>query len=278
MRPERYSYSYNSGAGGGRSLRARAAIGVLVLVALVLLLMARSGNPRLVAMRADLGDFLSPVMETVTIPVRGFRNLIANKKALFNAFEENKQLQDENEKLRQWQSVAQALKAENEALRKLAGYAPVTEVEYVTAQVIAQSPDAYTGTLMINAGSAQGLKSLQPVVDSYGLVGRVVEAGNRTARVLLLSDSSSRVPVVTVNSRARAILAGTGDELLRMTFIVGDEKQIALGESVMTTAEGGLIPESVIIGTVFRRDANGVLVKPVRPLARSEYVRVMVSK
>ncbi len=278
MRPERYSYSYNSGAGGGRSLRARAAIGVLVLVALVLLLMARSGNPRLVAMRADLGDFLSPVMETVTIPVRGFRNLIANKKALFNAFEENKQLLEENEKLRQWQSVAQALKAENEALRKLAGYAPVTEVEYVTAQVIAQSPDAYTGTLMINAGSAQGLKSLQPVVDSYGLVGRVVEAGDRTARVLLLSDSSSRVPVVTVNSRARAILAGTGDELLRMTFIVGDEKQIALGESVMTTAEGGLIPESVIIGTVFRRDANGVLVKPVRPLARSEYVRVMVSK
>jgi rod shape-determining protein MreC len=251
---------------------------MLVLVALALLLMARSGNPRLIAMRADLGDFLSPAMETATIPVRGFRNLIANKKALFAAFEENKQLQLENEKLRQWQSVAQALKAENEALRKLAGYAPVTEVEYVTAQVIAQSPDAYTGSLMINAGSAQGLKSLQPVVDSYGLVGRVVEVGERTARVLLLSDSSSHVPVVTVNSRARAILAGTGDELLRMTFIVGDEKQIALGENVMTTAEGGLIPESVVIGNVFRRDTSGVLVKPVRPLARSEYVRVMVTK
>lgn len=276
MRPERYSYSYSSGAGGARSLKNRAIIGALVLLAIILLLMARSDNPRLASVRNGLDDLIAPVMHAVGAPVRGVRNLISDKRALFVAFEENKELRAENDGLREWQGVAQALKAENEQLRKLAGYAPVEDVKYVSAQVIAQSPDAYTGTLMIDAGSAQGLKSLQPVIDAYGLVGRVVEVGERTARVLLLSDTSSHVPVVTADSRVRAILAGTGDELLRMTFVVGEESSVKLGESVMTTSEGGLIPESVVIGTVFRRDSGGLLIKPLRPLARSEYVRIMV--
>jgi hypothetical protein len=73
-------------------------------------------------------------------------------------------------------------------------------------------------------------------------------------------------------------LAGTGDELLRMTFVGGDSQTIALGEPVMTTSEGGLIPDSVMVGTVFRRTNNGLLVKPNRPLASAEYVRVMVAK
>ncbi len=109
-------------------------------------------------------------------------------------------------------------------------------------------------------------------------MGRVVDVGEHTARVLLLSDSSSRVPVISGNSRQHAILAGTGDELLRPTFVGGDSQNIALGEPITTTSEGGLIPDSVMVGTVFRRDANGVLVKPTRPLARAEYVRVMMGK
>ena len=279
MRPERYSYSYTSRGGAGKSLRARAVIAAMVLVAVALLVMGARGSSRIADLRIQLNEWFAPVMETVTLPVRGVRNLMADKAALVNAYEENKTLREQNDTLKQWQSVAQSLKAENENLRKLAGYRPVEGVEYVTAQVIAQSPDAYAGTLMINAGSDQGLHALLPVIDSDGLVGRLVEVGETTSRVLLLSDAISRVPVVTATSRRQAILAGTGEELLRLNFVAGDSKTIQLGEAVMTTAQGGLIPESVMVGTVFRRDSNGtLLVKPVRPLAQSEYVRVMVGK
>lgn len=277
MRPERYAYSYASNT-STRNLASRVWVAVLVLLAVGLLVLSRLHHPLVMNLRAEAGDALRPVLELVTVPVRGVRNMLQNKDALFRAYEENKQLRAENETLRHWQGVAQALKAENESLRALAAYHPVESASYVTAQVIAQSPTAYAGTLMINAGAEQGLISLQPVIDAYGLVGRVVEVGDRTARVLLLSDNASRVPVITGDSRQQAILMGTGEELLRLTFVAGDASKIQLGETVMTTAEGGLIPESIMVGTVFRRDASGLLVKPLRPLARSEYVRVMVAK
>jgi len=277
MRPERYSYSYGSN-GGGTSLKSRLVVGVLVLVAVGLLLMSRLHSPLIGNLRTSAADFFQPVMEAVTIPVRGISSLVRNKTALLNAHAENIALKSENETLRHWQAVAQALTAENETLRRLAAYRPTETVEYITAKVIAQSPSAYSGTMMMNAGAEQGIISLQPVIDAYGLVGRAVEVGDRTARVLLLSDNASRVPVITGDSRQQAILTGTGDELMRLTFVVGEPQNIKLGETVMTTSEGGLIPDSVMVGTIFRRDASGLLVKPLRPLARSEYVRVMVSK
>lgn len=277
MRPERYTYNYG-GSGSAKTLKSRVWLALLVIVALALLIMARAHSPFVLKLRTGLDGIVAPVMHVVTAPVRGVRKLIADKNAWIYAHEENKQLREENDRLRHWQSVAETLKAENDALRALTEYHPVDQVRYVTAHVIAQSPDAYSGTLMIDAGTMQGLDSLQPVVDAYGLVGRVVDVGEKTARVLLLSDTLSRVPVITADSRQHAILMGTGDELLRMTFIGGDPQQIQLGESVMTTSEGGLIPDSVMVGTVFRREANGLLVKPVRPLGRSEYVRVMVAK
>ncbi len=278
MRPERYSYSYSARGGAGKSLKSRAIIAVLVLLAVALLIMTRSHSPLTTRLRTGFAELTAPVIELVGTPVRGIRHLMENKNALFKAYEENKQLREENDTLRHWQAVAQALKAENESLRALAAYHPVENVQYVTAQVIAQSPEAYAGTLMIDAGSAQGLSSLQPVIDAYGLVGRMVDVGERTARVLLLSDTSSRVPVISGNTRQHAILTGTGDELMRLTFVGGDASQIQLGEPVMTTSEGGLIPESIMVGTIFRRDKSGLLVKPLRPLGASEYVRVMVTK
>jgi rod shape-determining protein MreC len=278
MRPERYSYNYGSSGNSVRALGRRLWLLLLILAGIALIAMSRAGSPIIPKLRMQVQEVVGPILHTFAVPVAGLRNLIANKDALLEAYEENKQLRTENDMLRHWQAVAQALKVENESLRKLAAYNPVVDVEYITAHVIGQSPDAYGGMLMINAGETQGLKSLQPVIDAHGLIGRVVEAGESTARVLLLSDPASRVPVISGNSRQHAILAGTGDELLRLTFIGGDAKAIALGEPVMTTSEGGLIPESIMVGTVFRRDAEGLLVKPLRPLAQAEYVRIMVTR
>ena len=277
-RHERYSTSY--GPSGNKSFLRRGITVLLIIAALTLLLLARSQHTMVTNLRASLLDIVTPVTEWIAQPISGVRSLIRDKNSLFEAYEENKLLRAENEKLRHWQEVAQALKAENDALRALAGYQPVAHVSYVTARVTGQSPGAYASTLTINAGSEDGLKSLQAVVDAYGLVGRVTDIGEHTARVLLLGDSTSRVPVVTATSRFHAIASGTGkgDEMLRLTFLGGDAGDVKLGEQVVTTEEGGLIPGGIIVGTVFKRDSRGLLVKPVRPLAHSEYVRVINTK
>jgi rod shape-determining protein MreC len=276
MRPDRYAYRYASG-GGNRSLKSRAVVAVLLTLAVALLVLARAKSPVVDRLRTGLDGVVAPTLKVVNAPVRGAEKIVEDKTSLLTAYRDNQRLREENETLRHWQAVARALKAENDNLRKLADYRPSENVTYVTAQVIAQSPEAYSGTLMLNAGLAQGLASLAPVIDSDGLIGRLVDVGENTSRVLLLTDSRSRIPVITANTRQHAILAGTGDELMRMTFVGGDSSRIELGEPIMTTSEGGLIPESVMVGTVFRRDASGLLVKPIRPLARAEYVRIMIA-
>lgn len=276
MRPDRYAYSY-AASGGSRSLKSRVLVAVLLTLAVTLLVLARAKSPVVDRLRTGLDGVVAPTLKVVNAPVRGAEKIVEDKTSLLTAHRDNQRLREENETLRHWQAVARALKAENDNLRKLADYRPSENVTYVTAQVIAQSPEAYSGTLMLNAGLAQGLATLAPVIDSDGLIGRLVDVGENTSRVLLLSDSRSRIPVITANTRQHAILAGTGDELMRMTFVGGDSSSIELGEPIMTTSEGGLIPESVMVGTVFRRDASGLLVKPMRPLARAEYVRVMIA-
>ena len=276
MSRERYTAGYAPSQ--SRTPRARIATVVCLLIAAGLVFLSATGHPLGSKIKYGLLDAVTPVVEWVSTPITGIRNLMNDKSHLFAAYEENKQLREEAEALRRWQSVAQALKAENDSLRALAGYQPVEESKYITARVIGQSPDTLSASLTINTGSEENVQELQPVIDAYGLIGRVTELADNHSRVLLLTDSNSKIPVVTADSRVHGILIGTGDELMRLTFLGADWEKIPVGESVVTTEEGKLIPGGIAVGSVFKRDKHGLYVKPPRPLAQSEYVRVIMSK
>lgn len=273
---ERYSYAAASSRAAPRPLIQRGLIVVLLVTGVTLLALAKSHHPAATRMRASFLSLLEPVVSTVSQPVSATRNFFTSVSEHRRTVDDNRKLRNENDRLRHWQSVAMALKAENAALRKLMGYKPADNVTYATARVVGQSPGAYSNSLMINVGEEQGLKPLQPVVDSFGLIGRVVDPASQTSRVLLLSDIGSRVPVITGTTRQHAILAGTGGDLLRLSFLTVEQNNIKLGEQIVTTEEGGLIPGGIIIGSIFRKDKSGYMVKPVRPLTQSEYVRVMI--
>lgn len=270
-------YNYHVSRTQAKPATQRMVVALLVIAGITLLVLAKTQHPTLLNLRMQMLDMLRPVMTVVSQPVTATRKLATQTGQVLDVAEENRRLRTENETLRHWQSVAQALKAENLALRQLQDYRPVEAASYVTARVIGQSPSTFGQFLTINAGASDGAKTMQPVVDAHGLVGRTMEVSGHTSRVMLLSDVGSRVPVILGNSRQRAILAGTGGELLRLSFLADDVKP-ALGESVVTTQEGALIPGGIKVGTVFKRDGNGFLVKPLRPLAQAEYLRVIVSR
>jgi rod shape-determining protein MreC len=273
MSRERYAYAVTQ-----TSVRPLIQRGLLILLAcagFTLLMLEHSQHPSAQRLRRSMLDMVSPVLEVLARPVSSMKNASTAITDYFGAVDENRRLKIENERLRHWQSAALALKAENDALRQLSHYQEMPAASFITARVVGQSPSAYSQTLMINAGADEGIQSLQPVVDSYGLIGRVTDVGEHTSRVLLLSDANSRVPVITNDTRQHAILAGTGDDLLRLTRITVDQANLTLGEAVVTTAEGNLIPGGLAVGQVFRSDKTGYSVKPVRPLTQTEYVRVI---
>jgi rod shape-determining protein MreC len=113
----------------------------------------------------------------------------------------------------------------------------------------------------------------QIALDERGLVGRVTELGSRSARVLLITDMNSRIPVILENSRARAMLVGTNGPRPRLMYWT--EGQLpAEGEHVVTSAEANAFPAGLPVGTVHYSSSNVPEVEPAARLERLEVVRL----
>ncbi len=126
---------------------------------------------------------------------------------------------------------------------------------------------------MIDAGYEASVKVGYPVINADGLVGRVIETGRSSSRVLLSNDLNSHIPVVIGAKEIRAVLAGDGGAEPRLLFLPSDAK-IAAGEDVSTSGTGGLFPRGLRIGTV-SGTLNAPRVKLRARLDELEYLSVL---
>ncbi len=119
----------------------------------------------------------------------------------------------------------------------------------VPGRVTSRDPSPYLSVLTINLGQRDGVKQGQAVVTPLGLVGRIVDVGERTARVLLLTDRASSVNGQVMRTRVTGVVQGTGDGRLVMRYIEqgGD---IKIGDIVLTAGLGGVFPRGQPIGQV----------------------------
>src|ERR1035438_3911351 len=192
---------------------------------------------------------------------------------LWGLRDENGRLRDENEQLRRWQSIALTLDAENRRLKAALHWIPDPEASYVTARVVADAGGVYAKAVLLSVGPNHGLRKGQIALDERGLVGRITEVGSRTARVLLITDMNSRVPVILESRRAHAILAGTNGPGPRLLY--WSEGTVPKeGDRVVTSAEANAFPANLPIGTV-RYSANGVPeIEPDAQLRDLDIVRI----
>ncbi len=203
----------------------------------------------------------------------GVRTVISDWDELLIARSENVRLRDENERLRRWQSVALALDAENQRLRANLHWIPDPAPAFVTARVVADAGGVYARAVLLSLGPNHGIAKGQIALDERGLVGRVTEVGARTARVLLLTDLNSRIPVILETSRSRAILVGTNGPRPRLMYWA-EGAVPAEGERVVTSAEADAFPANLPVGTVHYNAANVPEVEPSARLDRLEVVRI----
>jgi rod shape-determining protein MreC len=188
---------------------------------------------------------------------------------------ENVRLREQNERLLEWQSVARQLALENAALRQLLS----AEVEdehptAVTARVVADAGGPFVQTVIVNAGADQGVAKGMAAVNERGLVGRVIEVGRRSARVLLLTDFNSRVPVMVEPSRDQAILAGDNSREPGLVFLPLNPR-LSVGDRVVTSGRGGVLPPGLAVGVVSRIGEDKVAVAPLVDWDRLAYLRLL---
>jgi rod shape-determining protein MreC len=256
-----------------RHALARLTLPVMVIAAFGLMLVGKVDTVLVERARIAVYDASAPIYAALAEPLSKANKAIADVVGLWSLRDENARLRDENEQLRRWQSIALTLDSENRRLKAALRWIPDPSASYVTARVVADAGGVYAKAVLLSLGPNHGLHKGQIALDERGLVGRITEVGTRTARVLLITDMNSKVPVILESSRAHAILAGTNGPWPRLLY--WSEGTVPKdGERVVTSAEADAFPANLPVGTV-RYNANGVPeVEPDAQLRALDIVRI----
>ncbi len=256
-----------------RQALARLTLPVLIAAAFGVMLLGKADATLAERLRMALADAVTPVFAVIAEPVAMARDAVAGASDLVAVRADNARLRAENDTLRRWQAVALALEAENALLKSNLRWLPDPAPSYVTARVVADAGGVYARAVLLAAGPNQGVAKGQVALDENGLVGRVTELGQRSARVLLLTDLNSRVPVTLEASRARAILVGTNGAHPRLMHWPEGVTPVE-GERVVTSAEANAFPAGLPVGVVRYSSGNAPEVSLAARLDRLEIVRV----
>lgn len=198
-------------------------------------------------------DMAAPFIATVGQPFRMVADMVGNVTGLTQLRAENERLRMENTSLQEWYQTALMLRAENASLKDLLNVTPEPQQGYISTQVIADSGTTFVKSLLIKAGSEQGVQKGQAVLAGQGMIGRVIETGLYASRVLLLTDINSRIPVKIEGSSHKSILAGMNDDMPVLDHLPGDAA-LEAGAHVLSSNIGGNFPEGLPIGEVIKQD------------------------
>lgn len=257
-----------------RALAQRFSFLLLVLASIALMMVGRIDALSVDSARARVTDAFAPILDAISRPAATAAHVVESVVEVQNAFEENQRLKAENARLLQWKQAALRLEAENISLRSLLKATPEPSSSFITARVIAAPGSSFLRTLVVTAGRRDGVRKGQAAIAGSGLVGRVVEVGEWSARVLLLTDINTRIPVVLERSRQRAVMAGDNSDQTRLLYLP-PEAPVQVGERVVTSGHGGQLPPGLPVGVVSSAGERGVRVQPNVDLSRVEHLRLV---
>ena len=257
-----------------RAATQRVAPPLLVLLSATMVLLGKADQVVFESLRVSVTDTASPALDVLSRPLAALGHLTDHAREFVAVYQDNLRLAEENERLLNWQQAALNLASENARLRELLKLTPEPATTFITARVIANSGGAYVRSLMVHAGSENGVERGQAAVTGDGLVGRVSEVGSRAARVLLVTDLNSRVPVIVEGPQQRALLTGDNSERPCLLYLDAGA-EIKVGDRVVTSGQGGVFPPGLPVGFVASLDGEAPRVEPYVELSGVEYLRIV---
>jgi rod shape-determining protein MreC len=124
-------------------------------------------------------------------------------------------------------------------------------IAMVAARVVLDSRGPFANTRLANAGKEKGIRTGNPVMSENGLVGRIMGVTTGASRVLLTTDTASKIPVMIDRTNARAILTGDGGPNPKLDYLRG-QSPVKEGDRVMTSGDGGVMPRGLPVGTAVK--------------------------
>lgn len=233
------------------------------VVGAVLLVLSAFNPPVFAALRSAAAEVTTPVSTALAAGARGIAAAPETIATYFRVHSENARLRAEAERNRALVMRARAIAYENLRLRALTTVREATQAAVVTARIVSSTASSTRRFGLLNAGLRQGVRTGQPVRGPVGLIGRVVEVGPNAARVLLVIDAESIVPVRRARDGRAALAAGRGDALIEIRSIDTGDPDFRAGDLFVTSGTGGLYAPDVPVATIIRGTREGGLGRPV---------------
>ena len=220
---------------------------------------ARNGKGFLNIGRDHISPITSPVRflgSAVAAPFNAignvFSNLTASQESLDDLKKQNEVLTSKVAELSEAQKTA-------ERLEGLVGLQSTYNLKSTAARIVGASGDAWTSTVTIDKGSADGLTINMPVTSSAGVIGQIIEVSAKTSTVRLIGDENSGVSAMVQDTRAQGMLQGQPDGTLRLEYVSVDS-DVKVGDIIVTSGIGGVFPKGLPLGTVssVEKSANDV--------------------
>ncbi|MCW5771622.1 MAG: rod shape-determining protein MreC [Rhodospirillaceae bacterium] len=252
----------------------RFAFVLLLAASLGLLALGRIEAPWAFHLRAGLLDAIAPVAHALSLPGRAVAEWFASAKNTAELQHQNAELKAEVEALKLRLTAMDELVRENREFRRLLGVQLPDEGKHIAARVIADPGGPYVRSVLIRAGSREGVRKGRAVVTAQGLVGRVTEVGEFTSRVMLITDVNARTAVLIGSGGERAIMTGANADLPRLLH-VSRTASIAVGDRVVSSGHDGILPPGIPIGEVVAVQPGTVRIRPFVDTQNLSFVRVV---
>ncbi len=256
-----------------------------VVVAQVLLLAVQIKRDRQVRLiRVWAVELISPLQRIGSWTVNGAEHSWGGYVGLRSAQKENEAMRAEMDRLKIRNAELESRALEADRLAALLNFKNEhAETPMIAARVISASPDSGSLVVNIDRGSRDGIRRDMGVITPDGVVGKILAVYPDISQVLLLGDKESGVGALLADTRTQGPVKGTGEPLLSLDYISGDEK-VTAGEKVMTSGQDRIFPKDLPVGTVvdFVSDPKTpfmkIRVKPAAHLDRLEEVLVLLTR
>jgi len=251
----------------------RLSVALLFVIAFMTILLAKVDSVAIEAINKVVLDITGPVMRVVEFPSRVIHRVYTYFYDISHIYTDNQQLRAENKQLLILQNKVRTLEVENQLLERLLNYTPPPEATFMSAKIIAESGDNFTNMLLVYIGD-EGVQKGQIVLGEESVIGRIDKVSGHYAKVILVTDINSKIPVVIERTRVRGILSGNNTETPSLIF-TRSAADIQEGDVVVTSGVGGMFPAGLPIGFVSAIKNGDIAVETMADISRIEYVRIV---
>jgi len=223
--------------------------GILLITVNIIFLTITIRRPASLGLGRVMIAFAAPFQDLASRAVKGVRETWRNYFSLVSVAEENQRLKQLLGKAAEDSILQRELDLENNRLRDLLVFQRSLPNPAIAAQIIAKDPSAWFNTVIIDKGTADGLRKGLPAVTSRGIAGQVVEVSAHQSKLMLLIDRNSAVDALVQRTRSRGIVKGAARDECYLDYVM-HEDDMRVGDGVVSSGFDGVYPKGLLIGSV----------------------------